>query len=165
MFSLSLLVGCNESKEEEIEANLTEGIVINEEGASAICQIDYDYTDTEGYVMGAKFVIFTDENNIVTRVVGEQIASSNNKSKLASLQTKMEDTYEKASEYGGYTYDIKISGKKLIIDTDIDYSKLNLEEMAKNNDELKAYLNDDYKYTLSSIQATYMSTGAECHTK
>lgn len=165
IFALCLLVGCNDNTEEEIEKDLTEEIVIDEEGASAVCQIDYDYTDSEGYVMGAKFVIFTDENEIVTRVVGEQIASSNNKSKLTSLQTKMEDTYEKASQYGGYIYDIKISGKRLIIDTDIDYTELNLEEMAKNNEELKAYLNDDYQYTLSSIQATYMSTGADCYRK
>ncbi len=162
---IGLLVGCNETKEEKMEANLTKDILIDEEGASAVCQIDYDYTDSEGYVMGAKFVIFTDENDIVTRIVGQQVAASNNKSKLSTLQTKMEETYERASQYGGYKYDIKISGKKLIINTDIDYTELNLEEMANNTESLDAYLTDDYQYTLSSIQAMYMSTGTECQTK
>lgn len=160
-----LLVGCNEKKEEKMEANLSNSIVIDETGAKAVCKIDYDYSDSEGYVIGAKFVIFADENDIVTRVVGEQIAATNNKAKLANIQSKMETTHQDASKYGGYQYDIKISGKQLIIDTDIDYTKLNLEEMAKNNEELKVYLTEDYKYKLSDIQAVYMMTGAECTTK
>lgn len=165
MICIILITGCDDAKEEKITANLTEDILIDEEGASAVCKVDYDYSDSEGYVMGAKFVIFTDENDIVTRVVGEQIAASNNKGKLANLQSKMESTYLDASKYGGYEYDIKISGKKLIIDTDIDYTKLNLEEMAKNNEDLKAFLTEDYKYKLSDIQAMYIMTGAECTTK
>lgn len=160
-----LLAGCNEEKEQKLEANLTKDITIDEEGASAVCHVDYDYTDSEGYVMGAKFVIFTDNDDIVTRVVGQQVVASNNKGKLTTLETKMKDTYKEASKYGGYDYDIKINGKKLIIDTDIDYTELDLEEMSKNNEDLKAYLTEDYKYKLSDIQAMYMMTGAECNTK
>ncbi len=165
ILAIVLLSGCNEEKEEKLEANLSKDIILEEGNASAICTVDKDYSDSNGYVIGAKFIIYADENDIVTRVVGQQIAASNNKGKLSTLQNKMTEDYKRASEYGGYTYDIKLSGKKLIINTDIDYTKLNLEEMAKNNENLSAYLTEDYKYKLSDIQAVYMTTGAECQTK
>lgn len=160
-----LLVGYNDTKEEKLDTNLSSKIILNEENASAICTVDKDYSNSEGYVMGAKFVIYTDDKDVVIRVVGQQILASNNKGKISSLQTKMENTYVEASKYGGYTYNTKISGKNLIVDTDIDYTKINLEQMAENQPKLKAYLNEDNQYTLSSIQASYMATGAECNTK
>lgn len=169
LLTISLLVGCNEKKDETLNKNLSDEILLDEDGASAVCEANYDYSDTEGYVVGAKFIIYADGNDVVTRIVGQQIASSNNKSTLVKFQEALEENYSSSSQYAtdenGYTYKLKSTGNKLYVDTDIDYTKMNLEELSKNSEDLSVYLTEDYQFTLSSIQSMYMAIGAECRTK
>ncbi len=167
-FIISLLVGCNEKEEKELKKNLSEEILLDEDGASAVCEANYDYSDTKGYVVGAKFVIYTD-GEVVTRIVGQQIAASNNKSTLVKFQEKLEESYNTTSQYAteedGYIYKLKSTGNKLYVDTDINYTKMNMEELTKNSEDLSVYLNDEKQFTVSSVQSMYMAIGAECRTK
>lgn len=168
-FIISLLVGCNEEKEEALNKNLSDEILLDEEGASAVCEANYDYSDTEGYVVGAKFIIYADKDNNVTRIVGEQIAASTNKSTLVKFQEALEENYSSASQYAtednGYIYKLKSTGNKLYVDTDIDYTKMDMEELSKNSEDLSVYLTEDNRFTLSSVQSMYMALGAECRVK
>ena len=54
-----LLVGCNDTEEEKLDTNLSSKIILNEEDASAVCTVDKDYSDSEGYVMGVGAKMFT----------------------------------------------------------------------------------------------------------
>ncbi len=168
IFIIGLLVGCNETKENDLNKNLSDEILLEEEGASAVCEANYDYSDTEGYVVGAKFVIYAD-GDIVTRIVGQQIASSNNKSTLVKFQESLEENYSSARQYAteedGYIYKLKSTGNKLYVDTDINYSKMNMEELTNNSEDLSVYLNEDKQFTLASVQSMYMAMGAECRAK
>lgn len=158
-----LLSGCQE-KEEELSTNLSEQIELDLEGAKAVCTVDYDYSDTGGYVTGSKFVIYADEDGIVTRIVGQEIASSNDKTLLTTFQESLEENYSIASQYGGYTYSTEIKGNKLYANTDIDYTQLDMDSMATDSadGELSVYLNEDNQFTLSTVQSMYMAVGADC---
>ncbi len=158
-----LLIGCGEEKKEELETDLSQKIELSTEGAKAVCSSDFDYSDTNGYVTGSKFVIYADDNNIVTRIVGRQIATSKDKKILQEFQDSLEVNYGISSNYGdGYQYYMELLGDQLIVDTDIDYTNYDMEEMAKDSEELKEYLTEDYKFTLSAVKSMYMAVGSDC---
>lgn len=163
---IGLITGCNDKKvEKELNKNISNDIELSEEGAAAVCTADFDYTKTNGFVTGSKFIIYTDNNNIVTKVVTQEIAESNDESVLEIFKDSVEENYSVANQYGGYTYNIQTKGNRLTITTTIDYSILDMEKMATDNEELKVYLNKDYKFTLTQLQAMYTVVGAECKTK
>ena len=162
---LALITGCGakEKKEKELPTNLVESIKIDTTGAATVCTAEYDYSDTQGYATGSKFAVFTDENDIVVKVVTQEIVVSNDEDILALFQDSLERNYSTFSQYGGYDYDIKIEGNKLISSVTIDYTETDLKTMAADNESLKVYLNSDNKFTLSSVKSMYISSGAECN--
>lgn len=157
------ITGCGaKEKEVALPKNLTETINLDSDGAATVCFANYDYSDTQGYVTGSKFVVFTDENNIVTKIISQEVVMSNDEEILDVFKESLERNYSTASQYGGYDYKINVSGNKLTSDVTLDYTEMDLKSMAIDNKDLKIYLNDDYKFTLSSIKSMYMSVGAEC---
>lgn len=163
---IGLIAGCTSKKEEkELTKNISKEIELSEDGSSAVCTADFDYTNTEGFVTGSKFIIYTDNNNIVTKVISQEIAESNRDEVLENLRENIEENYGVANQYGGYTNNVQTKGNRLTITTTIDYTILDMEKMATDNEELKVYLNKDYKLTLTEIQAMYMAVGAECNAK
>ena len=163
---IALITGCGSKKEDEQEklpTNLLESITLDTTGATAVCSSEYDHSDTQGYTTGSKFAIFADENDIVLKVVTQEIVASNDEEILEIFQESLERNYSTFSQYGGYDYKITINGNKLISDVTIDYTETDLKTMAADNEVLKIYLNSDNKLTLSSIKSMYMSSGAECN--
>lgn len=163
---IGLITGCSDNKEEKkLTENISSEINLDEKDASAVCHVDYDYTNSNGFVSGSKFIIYADRNNIVTRIIGRQIAESNDQSVLDTFEQSLEENYSVSSQYGGYDYEINQKGNRLTVDTNIDYTVLDMEAMATDNEELKVYLNKDYKFTLDSVQSMYMAVGVECEEK
>lgn len=162
---VTLVVGCGakEKEDEKLPTNLVESIQIDTTGAAAVCTAEYDYSDTQGYATGSKFAVFTDDNDIVIKVVTQEVVVSNDKDLLAIFQDSLERNYSTFSQYGGYDYNIKIEGNKLTSSVTIDYTETDLKTMADDNEALKVYLNEDNKFTLSSVKAMYISSGAECN--
>lgn len=161
-----LITGCSgKEKNKKLTENISSEINLDESGARAVCYVDYDYTSSNGFVSGSKFVIYADNNNIVTRIVGRQIAESNDQSVLDTFEQSLEENYSVSSQYGGYKYEIKQNGNRLVVDTDIDYTIIDMAAMAADNEELQVYLNKENKFTLEKVQAMYMAVGVECNTK
>ena len=155
--------GSKEKEEEKLPTNLVETIQIDETGAAAICTAEYDYSDTQGYTTGSKFVVFTDEDDYVVKIVTTEVVASNDDAILELFEESLERNYSMFSQYGGYDYEITIDGNKLISNVTIDYTETDLETMAADNESLKIYLTEDYKFTLKSVKSMYMSSGAECN--
>ncbi len=160
---LLLMTGCEEEQKEELSANLSSQIVLDEKGAQMVCSVDKDYKE-QGYVESSKFVIYADENGVVTKLVSQQIISSNDKEALRNTLNNTEKNADIVSQYGGYESSAKITGNKLIVDTTIDYTKFNLEELSQDNEDIQVFLNDNYQYTLTTMKQMYLSVGVdECH--
>ena len=158
---LFLITGCEE-KQEKLEANLSEEIQLDTVDAKMVCHWDVDYSESDKYVIGAKMVVYANNDNIVTRLVTRQVASSNEKSILENVEEQLSESADLASQYGGYSFSTKIEGNRLTVDTDIDYTKVDLETLSKDNEEMKEYLTKDYQFTLDNIRAMYVSLGVTC---
>ncbi len=161
--ALLLLSGCEEKNtKQELETELSNQINIDTNGAVAVCTVDDDTNLQQGYVTGAKFAIFGDEKGLATKLISEQLATSNDKELLQRLQDNYKDTYEAMSQYDGYKVSTKITGNKLSVLTEIDYTKLDTETMVGDNESLQTYLNEDKKYTVDSLKAMLVSVGVTC---
>jgi len=160
-----LATGCGteEKKEEQLPTNLLDEIKLDTNGASSICSAEYDYSDTQGYVTGSKFAIYADENDIVVKIVSQEVVVSNDEEILNVFEESLKRNYSTSSQYGGYTYEIKVDGNKLVSSVTLDYTEMDLKSMASDNEDLKIYLNENNQFTLNSVKSMYMSVGAECN--
>lgn len=64
--------------------------------------------------------------------------------------------------YGGYDYDVKKEDGSVTADVTIDYEKLNLEKLAKDDPSMAKLLNDDKKLEKDNLQSIYEQLGSEC---
>ena len=65
------------------------------------------------------------------------------------------------AKYGGYTNKVSIDGNKLTSVTDIDYSKVDLNQMSKDNSIINNYVKNG-KLELEGIKKIYEALGATC---
>ena len=66
------------------------------------------------------------------------------------------------NEYGGYDFKITNENGTLTAITKIDYTKLDMEKLAKDQSSMKNYMNDKNEITLEGIKALYKAMGATC---
>lgn len=166
--SIFLITGCgneNKKKEKELTANLSNEIVLSEEGASAVCKADTDMNSDNTYVIGAKFVIYADSNDIVTKMISIQLAESNDIQQLQAVMSRTEEDHDLAKEFGGYEYEISLDGNRLTTKVTIDFTEMDMEKMVEADSSLLTYLNDDYKYTLKEYMRMYEAVGVTCTKK
>lgn len=136
------LTGCT-NKEGVIECNLSSNDVVNGYKINSTYKISYN-------------------GNFVTSVETEEIVISNNDELLNNFESKLNDSYEKANTaYGGYTYNVIKEDGKVISKVNIDYSKMDIEQFAKDQPSLKSYSKDN-KLLTEGVQKIYESIGATC---
>lgn len=125
------------------------------------CTIDksdksQNYTFKSDYELHAK-------NNEITKVVTEEIVSSDNEQIISYLETYLKKTYgDLDKKYGGYTNEVIVKGDKLTSLTTVDYSKMDLKAYVKDNSVMKKYVDKNNKITIKGIIDIYESLGATC---
>lgn len=142
---VTLLCGCGATKEEKIvKCSLSKKDTIN------------------GYELKSDYNI-TAAGNIVKKVETKEVITSDTASVLDYFETTLNTTYEKFNkEYGGYTFTIKKEENTVVSDVSIDYAKMNLEKLSKDDSGMKAAMNGNNELTLDGIKAMYKSLGATC---
>ena len=101
--------------------------------------------------------------NISTDYKIKQVIESKDKKVLQNFKKQLEDQYKSNNTvYGGYSYKVKINGKKLTANITIDYKKFDLDKFVKANGAMKEYVNKDNKLTVDGAKKMYKSTGATC---
>lgn len=89
-------------------------------------------------------------------------AISDNSTILDTLEKTLKESYETANKkYGGYTIDIKKGENEVVFTVKIDYNKMDVEQFAKDEPALKAYV-DGKKLTVEGLKAIYTAMGATC---
>lgn len=142
-FVVCLLCGCGE-KEKIVKCTLNKKDVINE------------------YELKSEYVITTD-GKIVKKAETTEIITSDKASILSYFETSLNDTYKKMNNaYGGYTYDVSKNDNKVTSKVTIDYAKLNLEQLGKDDASIKSALNDKNEITLDGLMSVYKAMGATC---
>jgi hypothetical protein len=161
VISILVLTGCESTSNKELTKDISSTINIDEAESKLVCTTDYDYEDL-GYVIGSKYVVWADKDSKVTKVVSEEIIESNDTSKLDEFEEYLKSNHNTAQSYGGYTYNVKRENNRVTSDVTIDYSEFDSKKFVEDNKDVGK---DDAELTLDSIEAKYVTLGAECKRK
>ena len=138
-----LLSGCGD-KEQKLNCTLTKNDVVN------------------GYKMTSHYDV-TSKNKIVTKVITTETVESEDTEVLDYFKSYIEEAYTKMNEaYGGYDFKTTLEDKKLVVNTTIDYTILNLEQLSKDDSSMKQFVDEDNNLTLDGIKKMYEILGASC---
>lgn len=131
-------------------------------GKEIVTKCELNNNSSSVYSIKATYNIYS-KNNIVTKVVTKEEATSENKDVLDTLESTLNSTYKKASKsYGGYKYDVKRDDNKVTSNVTIDYTKMDMNKFIKENTALKSYANKNNKLTKEGVKKIYTSMGATC---
>ena len=115
-----------------------------------------------GYKLDATYKV-TAEGQIVKRADTTEIVTSDNTLILSSFETQLNKTYSTMNEtYGGYDYKVTNDGKQVNSEVHIDYTKLDLDKLAKDTATKKQLMDNKNQITLTKIKNLYESMGATC---
>ena len=99
----------------------------------------------------------------VDKVITTEIVTSDNDTVLSYFETTLKNTYKSASSiYGGYTFNVTKEDGKVISNTTIDYSVMNLTKFIEDQPSLKGYVTSNNKLSLEGLKSLYESMGAVC---
>ena len=140
-----ILTGCgNEDKELVTKCKLTSNV------------------PASNYSLNSNYIVYS-KNNVVDKVVTEEVVSSENENILNYFKEQLETTYKAQNDaYGGVTNEVKVEEGKITSLTTIDYNKMDLEKYIEDNSVLNKYVNDDSKLTTAGVVGIYQSLGAVC---
>ena len=145
VFFIILLTGCGKEEKE---------VITNCKFSSNVPASNYSLSST--YKVYSK-------NDVVSKVVTEEIVTSEDEEVLESFKEYLSKTYSAQNEtYGGVTNEVKKEEGKVISSTTIEYNKMDLDKYIEDNTVLNNYINDDNKLTVEGAVSIYKALGAVC---
>ncbi len=138
---LVLVTGCTSSKEEKMVCTRT--------------------STMNGIKLDLNYQVYY-QKDVVNKVQTTEKITSTSKETLATYKKAIEDLYSNFNGIKHYNYDIVIEGDTLTSKTDINYSKININDLLKIDSSIEQLLNKDNKISLEKIKEVYESTGAIC---
>ena len=98
----------------------------------------------------------------VNKVETKEIIESDSQETLNTYKTTIENLYSNFDNIENYNYKVTINGNTLTSTTDIDYTKIDIDELLKIDSSIEQLLNDSKKIALDKITQIYESAGAVC---
>lgn len=138
---LVLVTGCTSSKEEKMVCTRT--------------------STMNGIKLNLNYQVYY-QKDVVNKVQTTEKITSTSKETLATYKKAVEDLYSNFNGIKHYNYDIAIEGDTLTSKTDINYSKININDLLKIDSSIEQLLNKENKISLEKIKEVYESTGAIC---
>ena len=130
-------------------SNVTKCTIKNDQGSS-------------GYTIDTTYEIYSSGNN-VSKVEIKEVVTSKNNTTLAYFEDRLKKKYEELNkDYKGYTVKSSLEKGKAIVTATADYSKIDVEKFANDNDTIKSDINKSKKMTTEIMKKYYESLGASC---
>ena len=101
------------------------------------------------------------KGDYVTRVKSEESIETSDTSTLNTYKEQIEKIYNPYKDVKYYQYNVTIDGNKLISTVDINYEKIDTDELIKI-DSANSQLINDGKVKVSSVKSLYEQLGASC---
>lgn len=101
------------------------------------------------------------KGDYVTRVKSEESIETSDTSTLDTYKEQIEKIYSPYKDVKYYQYNVTIDGNKLISTVDINYEKIDTDELIKI-DSANSQLINDGKVKVSSVKSLYEQLGATC---
>ena len=125
------------------------------------CSINNDEGQS-GYTLDTTFEIYSSDDK-VNKVEVKEVVTSKNNTTLAYFEDKLKKKYQELNDtYGGYTVKSEIKDGKATVTATIDYSKVEIEKFANDNDIIKSDILKANKMTPEIAKKYYESSGASC---
>lgn len=102
------------------------------------------------------------EGNNVNKVQTTEKITSEDTSVLEQSKQQIENLYSNFDNIENYNYNVVIEGNTLTSTTDINYEKIDIDELLEIDSSISQLLNDDNKIDLEKITQVYEQTGATC---
>lgn len=118
-------------------------------------------TNANGLEMDFRYEVYYQENDVNKVQTTEKITSDSTEI-LQTYQQQIKSLYSSFDNIEHYNYDVKIEGNTLISTTDINYQKMNIDELVNIDSSIEQLLNDDRKIDLDKITQVYEQLGATC---
>ena len=104
----------------------------------------------------------TYEGENVNRVQTTEKVTTDSEDTLQQYKQQVENIYSNFDNIEHYNYNVEINGNTLTSTTDIDYTKIDIDELLAIDSSIQQLLNDNDKIDLDSITQVYESAGATC---
>ena len=104
----------------------------------------------------------TYEGENVNRVQTTEKVTTDSEDTLQQYKQQVENIYSNFDNIEHYNYKVEINGNTLTSTTDIDYTKIDIDELLAIDSSIQQLLNDNDKIDLDSITQVYESAGATC---
>lgn len=114
-----------------------------------------------GLKMDFRYEVYYQGNDVNKVQTAEKITSDSTET-LQAYQQQIKSLYSNFDNIEHYNYDVKIEGNTLISTTDINYQKMNIDELVNVDSSIEQLLNDDRKIDLDKITQVYEQLGATC---
>ena len=125
------------------------------------CSITSDNV-ISGYKLEATYNIYG-SNGVVNKVKTKEVYTSDDASIITYFEDQLKSSFEAMDlAYGGYKYDITKTANSITSDVTIDYTKMDMTKLLKDQSVMKKYTNKNNKITIEGIKELYQSMGATC---
>lgn len=138
---LILVTGCGTAKEEKMVCTRT--------------------STMNGMEMDLHYEVYYQGNN-VNKVKTIEKVTSDSEEVLKTLESQTKSIYSNFDDIEHYKYNVSINGNTLIGTTDINYQKIDMDQVLKIDSSIQNLLNDNNKVDLDKITQVYEQAGATC---
>ena len=114
-----------------------------------------------GLEMDFRYEVYYQGKN-VNKVKTTEKVTSDSETTLETLESQTKALYSNFDNIENYNYKVTINGNTLTSTTDIDYTKIDIDELLEIDSSVQQLLNDDKKIDLDKITQIYESAGAIC---
>lgn len=147
IIALVLITGCGQGSKD---------ITVKEE--KMVCTRTANMNNLE---MDFNYEVYYEGNNVNKVQTTEKITSEDT-SVLEQSKQQIENLYSNFDNIENYNYNVVIEGNTLTSTTDINYEKIDIDELLEIDSSISQLLNDDNKIDLEKITQVYEQTGATC---
>lgn len=147
IIALVLITGCGQ-KEKDTTKKMDK----------MVCTRTSNMNDLE---MDFNYQVYYEGNNVNKVQTTEKIISDDT-TVLGEYKQQIEALYSNFDNIENYNYNVVIEGDTLTSTTDINYEKIDINELLKIDSSISQLLNDDNKIDLDKITEVYEQIGATC---
>ena len=147
IIALVLITGCGQGSKD---------ITVKEE--KMVCTRTGNMNNLE---MDFNYEVYYEGNNVNKVQTTEKITSEDT-SVLEQSKQQIENLYSNFDNIENYNYNVVIEGNTLTSTTDINYEKIDIDELLEIDSSISQLLNNDNKIDLEKITQVYEQTGATC---
>ena len=98
----------------------------------------------------------------VNKVETKEIIESDSQETLNTYKTTIENLYSNFDNIDNYKYNVVVEGNTLTSTTDINYAKIDMDQLLEVDSSIQQLLNDNNKVDLEKVTSVYEQAGATC---